>query len=169
MNGMRAYTAEFIGTFILCFIGAGSICADSLSGGHVGLVGVALVGRDAALRAGERDGGRAAILKRQRQERHRDALARGEQHVELALIGLGGDLARQVDELIGVLAHGADHDDQMMAGATRRQHALGHRLDALDGAHRRATILVNENRHAAAIAHAREGVNAKARCAASSP
>jgi len=42
MNGMRAYTAEFIGTFTLCFIGAGSICAHSLSGGQVGLVGVAL-------------------------------------------------------------------------------------------------------------------------------
>ena len=42
MRSMRAYVAEFLGTFILCFIGAGSICAHSLSGGQVGLVGVAL-------------------------------------------------------------------------------------------------------------------------------
>jgi aquaporin Z len=42
MSGMRAYTSEFIGTFALCFIGAGTICAHSLSGGQVGLLGVAL-------------------------------------------------------------------------------------------------------------------------------
>jgi MIP family channel proteins len=42
MNGMKAYTAEFLGTFVLCFIGAGSICADALTGGKLGLVGIAL-------------------------------------------------------------------------------------------------------------------------------
>src|SRR5262245_19244114 len=42
MSATRAYAAEFLGTFILCFIGAGSICAHSLSDGGVGLVGVAL-------------------------------------------------------------------------------------------------------------------------------
>lgn len=34
--------AEFIGTLALIFIGAGSICANSFSGGAVGLVGIAL-------------------------------------------------------------------------------------------------------------------------------
>src|SRR5947208_9449775 len=34
--------AEAVGTFTLIFIGAGSIIADQLSGGRVGLVGVAL-------------------------------------------------------------------------------------------------------------------------------
>jgi MIP family channel proteins len=38
----RAALAEAIGTFALVFIGAGSIIADQLSGGRVGLVGVAL-------------------------------------------------------------------------------------------------------------------------------
>lgn len=42
MSGMKAYTAEFLGTFVLCFIGAGSICADALTGGKLGLVGIAL-------------------------------------------------------------------------------------------------------------------------------
>ena len=42
MNGMRAYVSEFLGTFILCFIGAGTICAHSLSGGEIGLLGIAL-------------------------------------------------------------------------------------------------------------------------------
>ena len=42
MNGMRAYVAEFIGTFVLCFIGAGSICASKLSGGSLDLLGIAV-------------------------------------------------------------------------------------------------------------------------------
>src|SRR5437870_5241824 len=38
----KAALAEAVGTFTLIFIGAGSIIADQLSGGRVGLVGVAL-------------------------------------------------------------------------------------------------------------------------------
>ena len=34
--------AELIGTFALCFIGAGSICVNQWSGGSLGLVGIAL-------------------------------------------------------------------------------------------------------------------------------
>lgn len=42
MKNLRAYTAEAVGTFALVFIGAGSIVADSFSGGAVGLVGIAI-------------------------------------------------------------------------------------------------------------------------------
>lgn len=38
----KAALAEAVGTFALIFIGAGSIIADQLSGGKVGLVGIAL-------------------------------------------------------------------------------------------------------------------------------
>ncbi len=38
----KALVAEFIGTFTLIFIGVGSIVADYLSGGKVGLTGIAL-------------------------------------------------------------------------------------------------------------------------------
>ncbi len=38
----KALIAEFIGTFALVFIGVGAIAADSLTGGQVGLVGIAL-------------------------------------------------------------------------------------------------------------------------------
>jgi MIP family channel proteins len=41
VNGSRAYVAEFIGTFALCFIGAGCICASKL-GGSIDLLGIAL-------------------------------------------------------------------------------------------------------------------------------
>lgn len=42
MTNLRAYLSEFLGTFGLIFIGAGSICTDAMSSGLVGLVGVAL-------------------------------------------------------------------------------------------------------------------------------
>lgn len=38
----KALVAEFLGTFALVFIGAGSVVVDNSSGGQVGLVGVAL-------------------------------------------------------------------------------------------------------------------------------
>ncbi|RMF60724.1 MAG: MIP family channel protein [Calditrichaeota bacterium] len=39
---IRAFTAELIATFALCFIGAGAIVTNSYSDGAVGLVGIAL-------------------------------------------------------------------------------------------------------------------------------
>lgn len=39
---MKALIAELVGTFAFVFIGAGSICSDSLTSGGVGLLGVAL-------------------------------------------------------------------------------------------------------------------------------
>ncbi len=39
---MKAYLAEFIGTFALIFIGAGAVCADAATGGKLGVTGVAL-------------------------------------------------------------------------------------------------------------------------------
>lgn len=41
-GNLKSYTAEFIGTFALIFVGAGSICMDALTGGKVGLTGIAL-------------------------------------------------------------------------------------------------------------------------------
>lgn len=38
----KAYLAEFVGTFMLCFIGAGAIITNELPGGSMGLVGIAL-------------------------------------------------------------------------------------------------------------------------------
>ena len=39
---LATLAAEFLGTFTLIFIGAGAICADALSGGKIGIVGIAL-------------------------------------------------------------------------------------------------------------------------------
>jgi MIP family channel proteins len=38
----RECVAELIGTFALCFIGAGVICTDALTRGQVGLIGIAM-------------------------------------------------------------------------------------------------------------------------------
>ncbi len=43
MKGItKSVIAEFLGTFALCFIGAGVICTNQWSGGAVGLLGVAI-------------------------------------------------------------------------------------------------------------------------------
>jgi aquaporin Z len=39
---VKAYVAEFVGTFALIFVGVGSIAANHISGGDSGLVGIAL-------------------------------------------------------------------------------------------------------------------------------
>ena len=39
---LRPVVAEFIGTFALCFIGAGVVCTNQWTGGGVGLLGVAV-------------------------------------------------------------------------------------------------------------------------------
>ena len=41
-QSVKAYIAEFVGTFIFVTIGAGAICTDSFSHGGVGLLGIAL-------------------------------------------------------------------------------------------------------------------------------
>jgi aquaporin TIP len=42
MMNKKALIAEFVGTFALIFIGVGSVVADQLTGGKVGLTGIAL-------------------------------------------------------------------------------------------------------------------------------
>lgn len=41
-GNLRAFLAEFLGTFALVFLGAGSVCMDAVTGGKVGTLGVAL-------------------------------------------------------------------------------------------------------------------------------
>ena len=42
MGGLRAFAAEFVGTFALVLAGAGALCLDAVSEGRVGPAGVAL-------------------------------------------------------------------------------------------------------------------------------
>ena len=74
------------------------------------------VGDHAGLRAGERPRLGAEVGDRHRDQRHRDPLARGEQHVHLARRAARADLLGEVEQLVGGVAHrGDDHDDVVAA------------------------------------------------------
>jgi len=49
MGGLRAFIAEFVGTFALTLAGAGALCLDAATGGRIGPVGVALAYAAAAV------------------------------------------------------------------------------------------------------------------------
>ncbi len=79
---------------------------------------------------GERLGLDAQVVDRHGQERHRDALPGGQQDVHLTLRRERGDLLGEVDELVGGVAHGADHHDDVVTGALGLRHPLRDALDA---------------------------------------
>ncbi len=89
------------------------------------------VGDDAGLAAGEADRGLAEIFDGHRQQRHRDPLARRQQHVHLAAAGLAGDVVGEAHEIVGGLAHGGDHGDDIVALTARADEVIGHGPDAI--------------------------------------
>ena len=110
-------------------------------------VHVAVVGDDAGLAAGEADGIAAQLADRHRQERHRDALAGREQHVELAAGGVGRDLLRRGQQLVGGVAHRGDDDDDVVALLAGAHDALGHLFELLDVRDAAAAVLLDDHRH----------------------
>ena len=73
------------------------------------------VGDHAGLAAGERPRLDAEVVDRHRQQGHRDALAGGEQHVELAGRRHRRHLLGEVDQLVGGVTHGR-HDHARRRG-----------------------------------------------------
>jgi hypothetical protein len=63
------------------------------------------VGDDPGLHAGERDGLAPQVVDRHGQQRDRDLLACGEEHVALARMRARGDLCREVEQLVRRVAH----------------------------------------------------------------
>ena len=109
------------------------------------------VGDDAGLRAGERDGLVAEVVDRHREERHRDPLAGGEQHVQLAGVRTLRDLAREVDQLVRRVAHRGDDDADAVAGLGGRDDPPRDALDPLGIGDRGAAVLLDHDRHGASI------------------
>ena len=122
-------------------------------GAHAGRVdvgdarpAVARVRADAGLRSGQRDGLDARRLEGHGHERAADVLAGGEQEVHLARVGVVRDGGRQVEQVVGRVAHGADDDDEVCAGATVAGDPPGDVADALGIGERRAAVLLDDER-----------------------
>jgi len=102
------------------------------------------VGDDSRLAAGEADRGLTEILDRHRQQRHRDPLPGGEQHVHLPAAGAAGDVVGEAHEIVGGLAHGRDHGHDIVALAARADQVIGDRPDAIRVGDRGPAELLNQ-------------------------
>ena len=72
---------------------------------------------------------------------------RGEQHVELARRRDRRDLVREVEQLVGRVAHRADGDDHVVARLAGLDDALGDALDALRVGDGRSAVLLHDQAH----------------------
>ena len=91
--------------------------------------GMRAVGEDARLRARERAGAVPEVVERHRDQRARDPLAGGEEHVHLARVGPVRDLAGQGHQGVGRLAARRDHGEDVVALLAGVRHAPRHVLD----------------------------------------
>ncbi len=120
-------------------------------------VEVAVVRDDSGLRAGEADGVVPARLDGDGEQRHADALAGADQHVELALGGLRasvrraagthGGLLGEGQQVVGGLAHGTDHDDDVVAVLLRTDDLIGYGAELVDVGDGRSAVLLNDDGH----------------------
>ena len=114
--------------------------------GDAGL-GVGRVGAHGHLPAGVAARGHAFGLQRDGQQAAAGLLAGGGDHVELAAVRHGRNLARQAQQAIGLARHGRRHHDNLVACGVPLRDATRHIPDALDRAHRSTAIFVNDEGH----------------------
>ena len=92
------------------------------------------------------------VADRHREQCHRDPLAGGQQHVELAAGGQRGDLLGEVDQLVGGVTHRGDDHHHVVAGPLGVHDPLRDPLDAFGVGHGGAAVLLHDNAHANAFA-----------------
>ncbi len=109
------------------------------------------VGDHARLGAGERLRLVAELGDRHGDQRHRDAFTGGQEHVELARRRERGHLLREVSELVRGVAHGGDHDDDVIALAPGVDDALRDALDPGRVGDRGPAVLLHDNAHRASL------------------
>jgi hypothetical protein len=102
------------------------------------------VGRDAGLRPGQADRRHPDRVEGHGDERRALVLAGGQQHVELARVRVLGDGGRQPQQLVGRVAHGRDHDHEVVAGRSLAGDAAGHALDAVGARDGRAAEFLDD-------------------------
>ena len=117
-------------------------------------VEVAIVRDDARLRTGEAHRVPAARADRDGQERHADALAGADEHVELPLRDLRAlaavprrGLARELEQAVGGLAHRAHDDDHPMPAPSSRHHDVRDLPQLAEIGERRASELLHDDAH----------------------
>ena len=81
------------------------------------------------------------VVDRHRAERAGDALARREEHVHLARVGVRGDLERVGDQPVGLLAARREDRDDVVTLLALLDDARGRALEALGVGDRRAAEL----------------------------
>ncbi len=111
------------------------------------------VGQDAHLVAEHRDRLAALGVDRQRQEADRHLLAGRGDHVQLALVGQGGDLLGQAEQPVGLARHRRDDHDHVVPLALRRQAAPGDVADALDVTDGSSAVFLHNQQGAGTLQH----------------
>src|SRR5205814_1583875 len=79
---------------------------------------------------------------------HRDAFARGEQHVELATVRIGRYLAGETEQLVGRVAHRRHDDDDVVPFAPRAHHTIGNLFQLGDVGDGGAAVFLDDDGHA---------------------
>ena len=91
--------------------------------------------------------GSPSALDRHGHQRDGDLLAGGQEHVHFAGRRLLGDLAGQVDQLVGGVAAGADDDDDLVAGLFGANGPPGRGHDPLRRRHAGAAEFLHDQCH----------------------
>ena len=126
----------------------GEVLLDLVRGDVADLgLGVDAVGDDARLCSGEGDCLAAHALDRHGGEGHRGLLSRGEKDVHLALGGLAGNLAGQLDQGICDPRHRRNHGDNRVSRTLSLEKTLRDVGDALGIGDRGAAIFLDDERH----------------------
>ncbi len=106
--------------------------------------GVLGVGDNPGLAAGEGVCRHAEVVQGHGQQGHGLALAGGDEHVHLPARAGGRHLGGQIEQLVGLLAHGADDHDDLVAAPPGPGHVVGHAAYAIGVGDRGAPELLHE-------------------------
>ena len=110
-------------------------------------LGVHRVGDDAHLRASEAHCLHTRIMQSHAQQRHADALTRGEQHVHFTAGRVGRYLMGQLHQVVSGFAHCRNHHHQVMPCCTSGSNMARHITHALGVGHRGSPVLLHDEGH----------------------
>jgi len=107
-------------------------------------IGVAGVGDDAALAAGQAYGGATFFGQGHGQQTHGDAFTNGKQHIQFPPGRGCRGLGSQISKFVGGFAHGADHHDHLKALPLGLGDVTGNFFDAVHSFKAGPAILANQ-------------------------